>query len=87
MSLTKGWVRVVLTSQLDPSLMMRGVITTLHKMGAMHTPSSAPIVYVKRNEFEGMQFGEITPADGPYADYRRLLKETVDESYARLARL
>lgn len=82
-SLTKGAMRMVMVSQLDRFGEMRGIITTLHKHGAMLLPVASPIVYAQREEFSG-PFGDITADDAAYAGYQKILKETVDQGYARL---
>src|SRR5262245_53963497 len=58
-SLTKGAMRMVMVSQLDPAGSMRGLITTLSKQRAQLVPVSAPIVYLKRDDFTGIALGEI----------------------------
>ncbi|MEL6375404.1 MAG: helix-turn-helix transcriptional regulator [Pseudomonadota bacterium] len=84
-SLTKGAMRMVLLSQLDQTQRMRGIITTLNKaMGMAFIPVSTPIVYAKCETFEGVAFGEVAPGDEAYASYRRMLDETMAQSYARL---
>jgi transcriptional regulator with XRE-family HTH domain len=81
-SLTKGAMRMVMVSQLGPTEQMHGLITTLHKQRAAFVPISAPIVYVKRDDFEGVSLGEIPNSRA--ADYRRILADTVEQGYARL---
>lgn len=83
-SLTKGAMRMVVVSQPDRLGIMRGIITTQHKAGATLVPVSAPIVYALRPDFAGIALGEIKPADSSYLDYLHLLKETVDQGYARM---
>jgi len=86
-SRTRGWMRLVVVSQLDPSNKMRGLITTLNKaMGSMYVPVSAPIVYVRPDKLADFEFGEIGPATRSHAVYKRLLDETIDQSYAKLVR-
>ena len=82
-SLTKGAMRMVVVSQLDRFGKMRGIITTLHKHGAMFLPVATPIVYEKCEEFRG-DFGEITEKNACYADYKKALDETMSQGYARL---
>lgn len=82
-SLTKGAMRMVVVSQIDRFGEMRGLITTLHKHGAMLEPVSAPIVYAKRETFDGA-FGEVTPDNDSYGEYRKLLDETISQGYAKL---
>ena len=83
-SLTKGAMRNIVVSQIDRAGHMRGLITTLNKQRAMFVPVSAPIVYVKREEMKGAGLGEISPTDKDFAAYRKLLRETVEQDYARL---
>ena len=86
-SRTRGWMRLVVVSQLDPTNKMRGLITTLNKaMGSMYVPVSAPIVYVRADKPAEFEFGEIAAGAKSYAVYRRLLDETVDQSYAKLVK-
>jgi hypothetical protein len=85
-SLTKGAMRMVVVSQLDRTDRMRGLITTLNKQRAMLVPVSAPIVYIKREDFRALALGEIRRADPAFGEYRRILDETLEEGYARLAR-
>lgn len=88
----KGWLRTALVSQLDTAGMMRGLILALHRVGgSMHVPASAPIVYVKRTDLADCVLGDLDPGSDDataraYAEYRRMLAETLDQNYARLAR-
>ena len=83
-SLTKGAMRMVMVSQLGPDGQMRGLITTLSKQRAQLMPVSAPIVYIKRDDFAGVALGEISAGDAGHGEYRRILDETVEQGYARL---
>ncbi|KAB2919123.1 MAG: helix-turn-helix transcriptional regulator [Hyphomicrobiaceae bacterium] len=83
-SLTKGAMRMVMVSQLDIAGQMRGLITTLNKQRALFMPVSAPIVYVKQEDFIGVSLGEIGPAHAQHAGYKQLLAEAVEQGYARL---
>jgi len=47
-------------------------------------PVSAPIVYIKRESFEGDALGEIGPEQASFAAHKQLLDETVEQGYARL---
>jgi hypothetical protein len=82
-SLTKGAMRMIVVSQVDRFGEMRGIITTIHKHGAVLVPVATPIVYAKREEFDG-SLGDISSAHPLYSVYRKLLDETVSEGYARL---
>ena len=86
-SLTKGAMRMVMVSQLDPSGVMRGLITTLHKQKAILVPVSAPIVYVKQAEFSALQLGEIGADDTAFAGYRQLIEEITSQGYVKLVAL
>ena len=83
-SLTKGAMRMVMVSQLDPSGMMRGLITTLNKQKATLVPVSAPIVYLKQDDFSGLPLGEIGAGAAAFARYRQLIEETTQQGYAKL---
>jgi transcriptional regulator with XRE-family HTH domain len=83
-SLTKGAMRMVMVSQLDPAGCMRGLITTLSKQRAVLMPVSAPIVYLKQEDFDGVALGEVGTEHAGYANYKQLLVETVEQGYARL---
>jgi transcriptional regulator with XRE-family HTH domain len=82
-SLTKGAMRMIVVSQVDRFGEMRGIITTIHKHGAMLVPVATPIVYAKRDTFDG-SLGDITSTHANYASYRKMLDETMAEGYARL---
>jgi hypothetical protein len=73
-----------MVSQLDPLGHMRGLITTLNKQGSHFVPVSAPIVYVRRDDFAGVELGEIGEAAAAAMGYRALLDEMLDQGYARL---
>jgi DNA-binding Xre family transcriptional regulator len=84
-SLTKGAMRMVVVSQVDRFGEMRGIITTLHKHGAMLVPVATPIVYAKRESFSGI-LGEIGPGHPSFGEFNKLLSETVTDGYARLVK-
>jgi hypothetical protein len=77
-------MRMVMVSQLDPAGYMRGLVTTLSKQRAQLMPVSAPIVYVKRDDFAGTTLGEIAAGAAGHREYQQLLDETVEQGYARL---
>jgi DNA-binding Xre family transcriptional regulator len=83
-SLTKGAMRMVIVSQLDATGHMRGLITTLTKQRSMFVPISAPVVYVRTDDFTGIGLGELEPKDAAFAGYRAKLIEGVEQDYARL---
>jgi len=86
-SLTKGAMRMVMVSQLDPSGIMRGLITTLHKQKAILVPVSAPIVYVKQADFSALKLGEIAAGDAAFASYWQFIEEITGQGYAKLIAL
>lgn len=83
-SLTKGAMRSVMVSQLGPAGHMRGLITTLHKQRAAFVPVSAPIAYMMRNDFAGLELGEIPAPRAAALGYRQVIDEVMDHGYARL---
>lgn len=83
-SLTKGAMRMVLVSQLDRLGIMRGLITTLNKQGAMLLPVSSPIVYTRQEDYDAGSLGQIGRDHAEYARYLSLLRETTADGYARL---
>ena len=83
-SLTKGAMRMVIVSQLGPTAQMRGLVTTLAKQRAQLVPVSAPIAYLKRDDFAGAALGEIAPNNPTYPALKQMLEATVSEGYARL---
>jgi transcriptional regulator with XRE-family HTH domain len=83
-SLTKGAMRMVMVSQLDPTGHMRGLITTLNKQRASFVPVSTPIVYVKRDDFTDVALGELAAGHPSYRGCKQLLDETLEQGYARL---
>jgi DNA-binding Xre family transcriptional regulator len=83
-SLTKGAMRMVMVSQLGPAGQMRGLVTTLHKQRAAFVPVSAPVVYVKRDDFADLELGEIALARATSLGYRQAIDEVTDQGYARL---
>jgi DNA-binding Xre family transcriptional regulator len=83
-SLTKGAMRMVMISQPDRAGTMRGIMTTQHKAGAMLVPVSCPIAYVLRANPAADELGEIGLAHRAFEPYMTLLRETVEQGYARM---
>lgn len=83
-SLTKGAMRMVMVSQLDRAGEMRGIITTLNKQKAMYVPVATPIVYARREDFSNVVLGEIDSKHTIYKQYLGVLRDTVEQGYARL---
>jgi class 3 adenylate cyclase len=83
-SLTKGAMRSILVSQLGQTSEMRGIITTLaNDTGVLFIPAAAPIIYLRRNDIDELSFGHLTPDDASFDGYRRLLRDTVQQSFVR----
>lgn len=83
-SLTKGAMRMIMVSQIDPTGTMRGLVTTLNKQRSHFVPVSAPIVYLKREHFPDDALGLIASQNRQFDEYRQLLAETLEQGYARL---
>ncbi len=83
-SLTKGAMRMVIISQPDREGVMRGIMTTQHKSGAMLVPVACPIVYAAKPEILRNALGEIGPNHPHLGEYHGLLRETVAQGYARM---
>jgi hypothetical protein len=47
-------------------------------------PVSAPIIYLRRENFPADAFGEIGTAHPHHAEYAELIAETTGQGYARL---
>ena len=83
-SLTKGAMRMVMVSQLDPPGTMRGLITTLNKQRAQFLPVARPSSISSATALPGWSSARSCAARASAAGYRQLLKETVEQGYARL---
>jgi hypothetical protein len=83
-SLTKGAMRMIIVSQIDRAGEMRGLITTLNKQRATFTPVATPIVYCRRESFSGESLGELSEGHGLFRTYDNLIRDTIDQGYARL---
>lgn len=83
-SLTKGAMRMIIVSQLDRGGEMRGLITTLNKNRANFTPVATPIVFCRRDSFDGESLGEIPLSSPFFKSYNQLLEDTLEQGYARL---
>jgi hypothetical protein len=83
-SSSKGAVRMVVLSRPDATGHMRGLIVTMHKHGAHFLPVSAPMAYVRREDFKGVLLGEISGKQAADAGYAQVLGDTLSQGYARL---
>ncbi|MGH6769440.1 MAG: toll/interleukin-1 receptor domain-containing protein [Xanthobacteraceae bacterium] len=80
-----GWLRSVMLTVVDSSNEMHGVLSTLHNVaGAMYVPVATPVVYLKRENFDGDRFGDITPADPHYAAYFAQLRDAIASTYVQM---
>ncbi len=83
-SSNRGAMRMVVVSRPDATGTMRGLITTMHKQKAHFLPVSAPIAYLRREDFKGVLLGEITADQVAETGYRQMLGDTLGHGYARL---
>ncbi len=83
-SSNKGAVRMVVVSRPDATGHMRGLITTMHKQKAHFLPVSAPMTYLRREDFKGVLLGEISGPQAVEAGYAQVLGDTLAQGYARL---
>ena len=80
-----GWLRSVTLSVLDVSDEFHGILSTLHNIaGMMFVPVAAPVVYLRRESFDGDRFGEITPSDPVHEIYLKVLKESITNTYVKI---
>lgn len=86
-TITQGWVRTVLTSQLMPAMTeMRGLILSQFNIaGPAFGPVCAPIAYIKTEKPDEAALGEFGPTDANYDVYYRILQDAVRDSYALAA--
>ncbi|HEU0058965.1 MAG TPA: XRE family transcriptional regulator, partial [Hyphomicrobiaceae bacterium] len=54
------------------------------KQKATLVPVSAPIVYVKQNEFSSIKLGEVGADDVAFGRYRQVIGDTTAQGYAKL---
>jgi transcriptional regulator with XRE-family HTH domain len=79
-----GQYRLVILSRPTISGEMHGIMTTLMSgRGWQLTPVSVPIVLVPPKALGEAQFGVIPASDACHAVYRRYLKRTIEEPFAR----
>jgi transcriptional regulator with XRE-family HTH domain len=78
-----GQHRLIVVGRPSISGEMHGILTTLQVgRGAHLIPVSTPIALVPLKRIAGPHFGRIDRAHGAYAQYRALLKRTLDEPFA-----
>lgn len=62
---------------------MYGIISTLRAgPGSQLTPIAAPIAYVPLRNFAKPSLGRVAPGDANHELYQKLLRRTVEESFA-----
>ena len=80
----QGQYRLVIVARPTIQGEMYGIITTLQVgRGAQLMPVSAPIALVPVGNVAGVEFGRIDGTHARYDEYRRHLRRTVDEPFAR----
>jgi transcriptional regulator with XRE-family HTH domain len=79
-----GQYRLIILARIAISREMHGILTTLQAgRGAQLTPVAAPIALVPVDTMKPVEFGRI-PAGHPRHDaYRKVLKRTIEEPFAR----
>ena len=79
----QGQYRLVIISRPTINREMFGIMTTLRVgRGTELIPVAAPIAYVPAAAFGNPECGRIEPTHPRYAEYRKLLKRTVEEPFA-----
>jgi transcriptional regulator with XRE-family HTH domain len=79
----QGQYRLVIISRPTINREMFGIMTTLRVgRGTELIPVAAPIAYVPASAFGNPECGRIEPNHPRYAEYRKLLKRTVEEPFA-----
>ena len=80
----QGQYRLVIISRPTISGEMFGIMTTLRAgRGAQLMPVAAAIAYVPMAPLAGVEFGRITAGHACFERYRKYLRRTVEESFAR----
>lgn len=80
-----GQYRLVIVARPTITGDMHGILTTLQVgKGAQLTPTSSPIVLVPIEGRQDIAFGRIPQGHACFANYRTLLKRTLDDSFAHL---
>ena len=78
-----GQYRLIVVARPSISGVMHGILTTLQAgRGAHLIPVSTPIALVPLKRLARVHFGQILPTHPAYAEYKALLKRTVEEPFA-----
>jgi|SRR5581483_5954037 len=74
----KGWLRSSAVSHLDAANEMRGILTMLHiPTGMQSLPTATPVVYIKRDNFQGDRLGVVPPDAPQFKRYRASLRDMI----------
>ncbi|MEJ2118238.1 MAG: transcriptional regulator, partial [Alphaproteobacteria bacterium] len=78
-----GQYRLTIVSRPTIKGTLHGIMTTLHVGRGSHlTPAATPIVLASLKEFPKAEFGRISTGHACHAQYRTLLRRTVEEPFA-----
>jgi transcriptional regulator with XRE-family HTH domain len=81
----QGQYRLIVVARPSIRGEMHGILTTLQAgRGAQLIPVSTPIALVPLKGLSQVHFGHVNSAHGAYAQYRALLRRTVEEPFALL---
>jgi transcriptional regulator with XRE-family HTH domain len=81
----QGQYRLIVVARPSITGEMHGILTTLQAgRGAQLIPVSTPIALVPLKRLERAHFGHIAPGHAAHAQYRALLRRTVEEPFALL---
>jgi hypothetical protein len=74
----KGWLRSSMVSHLDAGNEMRGILNMLHiPTGMQSLPTVTPIVYIRRENFDGDRLGVVTSDMPQFNRYRASLRDLI----------
>lgn len=80
-----GQFRLIVVARPAITGEMHGLLTTLQAGRGSHlTPISTPIVLIPAGNAGTVEFGRLPPLHRDFARFRKLLRRTVDDQYARL---
>ncbi len=80
-----GQFRLIIVARPTITGEMHGILATLQAgRGAQLTPIAAPIVLVPAAKAGPVEFGRIPPLHRDFARFRKLLRRTIDDQFARL---
>jgi transcriptional regulator with XRE-family HTH domain len=80
-----GQFRLIIVARPAITGEMHGILTTLQAgRGSQLTPIATPIVLIPTANVGTVEFGRLPPLHRDFARFRKLLRRTVDDQYARL---